>query len=303
MNKPPDTPPEADALAAEGFGKVTVDVRIELAFLKVPARIWSKARTDDTFMLGLSAPLAGEPMRVVLRVGDVIVAHGDLCNVNGRVGVKVYEAPPEREPSGPRRPLGGPPRALPAVFMSYTIAAFPWSTRPRITDEEVRVLSLARRQTMPYLRSLDALQEALRAEFARPVSLRVVEVSVAPALPSPASYLCTPLALAPEGNTNLVVYLPKAMAIRLATSTPDGTVGGDPNERSGLSSEVERSVLVALVRAANRMGERTADRPRRHRARARDPRRAFASRDGRRAPWPLATAARAAVTRRARYPR
>jgi len=92
-----DEAPEAsmDANAGEGvdkaelidaIGDVPVLVRVELGEARMAAREWAAVGTGDVLTLGRRV---GES--VLLRVGGVPVARGDLVEVDGEVGVRIVE--------------------------------------------------------------------------------------------------------------------------------------------------------------------------------------------------------------------
>jgi flagellar motor switch/type III secretory pathway protein FliN len=79
---------ESDATSAlvESLGDVPVVVRVEIGEARMPAREWAALGRGDVIALGRRL---GE--RVVLRVGGVAVARGELVDVEGEVGVRIGE--------------------------------------------------------------------------------------------------------------------------------------------------------------------------------------------------------------------
>jgi len=67
-------------------GDAVVSLRVELAHAVMPARDWAALGPGAIVMLGSRV---GEP--VVIRVGGIPVARGDLINVDGEVGVRIVE--------------------------------------------------------------------------------------------------------------------------------------------------------------------------------------------------------------------
>jgi flagellar motor switch/type III secretory pathway protein FliN len=70
----------------EAVGEVPVIVRVEIGEARMSAREWAAVRQGDVLALGRRI---GEP--VVLRVGGVEIARGDLVEIEGEVGVRVVE--------------------------------------------------------------------------------------------------------------------------------------------------------------------------------------------------------------------
>jgi flagellar motor switch/type III secretory pathway protein FliN len=89
-----DSLDEANApMSAEGsdavlttIGDALLSLRVEIATAVLPAREWAALGPGAIVMLGHRV---GEP--VVLRVGGVPVARGDLVEVDGQVGVRIIE--------------------------------------------------------------------------------------------------------------------------------------------------------------------------------------------------------------------
>jgi type III secretion system YscQ/HrcQ family protein len=76
---------EKDALVAT-MGEVPVLVRVEVGEATLPAREWAALGRGDVIALGRRI---GE--KVVLRVGGVAVARGELVEVDGEIGVRIAE--------------------------------------------------------------------------------------------------------------------------------------------------------------------------------------------------------------------
>lgn len=74
-----------DALVT-AVGEVPVVVRVEIGSAQMAARDWAELGRGDVVALGRRI---GEP--VVLRVGGVVVARGDLVDIEGEVGVRIVE--------------------------------------------------------------------------------------------------------------------------------------------------------------------------------------------------------------------
>lgn len=70
----------------EAVGEVPVVVRVEIGEARMQAREWAALRRGDVVALGRRV---GEP--VILRVGGVPVARGDLVEIDGEVGVRIVE--------------------------------------------------------------------------------------------------------------------------------------------------------------------------------------------------------------------
>jgi flagellar motor switch/type III secretory pathway protein FliN len=84
---------EADMSDAEetgailsAVGDVPVVIRVEIGEARMPAREWASLRPGDVITVGRRV---GE--QVVLRVGGVPVARGQLVDVEGEVGVRIDE--------------------------------------------------------------------------------------------------------------------------------------------------------------------------------------------------------------------
>ncbi len=76
---------EKDALVT-AMGEVPVLVRVEVGEATLPAREWAALGRGDVIALGRRI---GE--KVVLRVGGVAVARGELVDVDGEIGVRIAE--------------------------------------------------------------------------------------------------------------------------------------------------------------------------------------------------------------------
>lgn len=70
----------------DAMGDVPVVVRVEIGEARMAARDWARVGAGDVIALGRRI---GE--KVVLRVGGVPVARGDLVDVEGEVGVRIVE--------------------------------------------------------------------------------------------------------------------------------------------------------------------------------------------------------------------
>ena len=70
----------------DAIGDVPVLVRVEIGEARMPAREWAAVGAGDVVALGRRV---GES--VVLRVGGVPVARGDLVDVEGEIGVRIVE--------------------------------------------------------------------------------------------------------------------------------------------------------------------------------------------------------------------
>jgi flagellar motor switch/type III secretory pathway protein FliN len=81
MERGDDKPELIDAI-----GDVPVLVRVELGEARMAARDWASVGKGDVVALGRRV---GES--VVLRVGGVVVARGDLVEIDGEVGVRIVE--------------------------------------------------------------------------------------------------------------------------------------------------------------------------------------------------------------------
>jgi flagellar motor switch protein FliM len=79
------TSEENDALVT-ALGDVPVVVRIEIGEAVMTARDWASLGRGD--VVGLSRRVGGP---VVLRVGGVLVARGELVELDGEVAVRIVE--------------------------------------------------------------------------------------------------------------------------------------------------------------------------------------------------------------------
>lgn len=70
----------------EAIGEVPVVVRVEIGDVEMSAREWASVGLGEVVTMGRRV---GEP--VTLRVGNVVVARGDLVDVEGEVGVRILE--------------------------------------------------------------------------------------------------------------------------------------------------------------------------------------------------------------------
>jgi flagellar motor switch/type III secretory pathway protein FliN len=73
--------PVADALA-----DAPVVVRVELGTVTLSAREWASVRTGDVLTTGTRIA-----ERATLRVGGMVVARGELVDVEGEIGVRIHE--------------------------------------------------------------------------------------------------------------------------------------------------------------------------------------------------------------------
>jgi flagellar motor switch/type III secretory pathway protein FliN len=78
--------PVGENALIQAVGEVPVVVRVEIGEARMSAREWAALGTGDVVALGRRI---GEP--VVLRVGGVPVARGDLVEIEGEVGVRIVE--------------------------------------------------------------------------------------------------------------------------------------------------------------------------------------------------------------------
>jgi flagellar motor switch/type III secretory pathway protein FliN len=70
----------------EAIGEVPLVVRVEVGEARMAAREWAELSPGDVVALGRRV---GEA--VVLRVGGIPVARGDLVDIDGEVGVRIVE--------------------------------------------------------------------------------------------------------------------------------------------------------------------------------------------------------------------
>jgi flagellar motor switch/type III secretory pathway protein FliN len=80
------TEAEAESALLDALGDVPVVVRVEIGEARMAARDWAALGRGDVITVGRRV---GE--LVVLRVGGVAVARGELVNVDGEVGVRIAE--------------------------------------------------------------------------------------------------------------------------------------------------------------------------------------------------------------------
>jgi flagellar motor switch/type III secretory pathway protein FliN len=80
------TEPYGEGALLEAVGDVPVVVRVEIGDAQMSAREWASLRKGDVITLGRRV---GD--QVVLRVGGVAIAWGELVNVDGEVGVRIAE--------------------------------------------------------------------------------------------------------------------------------------------------------------------------------------------------------------------
>jgi flagellar motor switch/type III secretory pathway protein FliN len=78
-------PGDKDAVVA-ALGEVPVVVRVEIGEALMPARDWASLGRGDVIGLGRRV---GEP--VLLRVGGVVLARGELVQLDGEVGVRILD--------------------------------------------------------------------------------------------------------------------------------------------------------------------------------------------------------------------
>jgi len=81
--------PEEKGALVTAIGDVPVVVRVELGEARMPARDWAVLGRGDVVSLGRRVA-----ERVVLRVGGVAVAWGELVEIEGEVGVRIIERIP-----------------------------------------------------------------------------------------------------------------------------------------------------------------------------------------------------------------
>jgi flagellar motor switch/type III secretory pathway protein FliN len=91
------TDPDAGEALVTAIGEVPVLVRVEMGEATLTAREWASLSRGDVLTLGRRV---GD--RVLLRVGGVPVARGELVEVDGEVGVRIAER--LGEPEDRRRP-------------------------------------------------------------------------------------------------------------------------------------------------------------------------------------------------------
>jgi flagellar motor switch/type III secretory pathway protein FliN len=77
---------DGESALLESVGDVLVTVRVEIGEARMPARDWAALGRGDVITLGRRL---GDP--VLLRVGGVPIARGELVNVDGEVGVRIAE--------------------------------------------------------------------------------------------------------------------------------------------------------------------------------------------------------------------
>ncbi len=80
------TEPEGESTVLDAVGDVPVVVRVEIGEARMAARDWASLGRGDVITVGRRV---GE--LVLLRVGGVAVARGELVNVDGEVGVRIAE--------------------------------------------------------------------------------------------------------------------------------------------------------------------------------------------------------------------
>jgi flagellar motor switch/type III secretory pathway protein FliN len=80
------TEAERDNTVLDAVGDVPVVVRVEIGEARMAARDWASLGRGDVITVGRRV---GE--LVLLRVGGVPVARGELVNVDGEVGVRIAE--------------------------------------------------------------------------------------------------------------------------------------------------------------------------------------------------------------------
>jgi flagellar motor switch/type III secretory pathway protein FliN len=69
---------------ARALGDVPVVVRVEIGAAEMPAREWAALGKGDVIALGAKV---ADP--VLLRVGGVEIARGELVEIDGEVGVRI----------------------------------------------------------------------------------------------------------------------------------------------------------------------------------------------------------------------
>jgi len=80
----PDT--ESEGAVPDALESVPVQVRVEVGSVTLPAREWAGIRPGDVIATGHRIA-----DRVTLRVGGIVVARGELVDVEGELGVRVHE--------------------------------------------------------------------------------------------------------------------------------------------------------------------------------------------------------------------
>jgi type III secretion system YscQ/HrcQ family protein len=97
LSRPAMPDPDAGEALVTAIGEVPVVVRVEIGEATLPAREWASLSKGDVLTLGRRI---GD--RVLLRVGGVPVARGELVDVDGEVGVRIAER--LGEPGDRRKP-------------------------------------------------------------------------------------------------------------------------------------------------------------------------------------------------------
>ena len=77
---------EEGSALVDAVGEIPVIVRVEIGEARMAAREWASLERGDVVALGRRV---GQP--VVLRVGGVPVATGELVQIDGDVGVRIVE--------------------------------------------------------------------------------------------------------------------------------------------------------------------------------------------------------------------
>ncbi len=79
-----EEPRDVGAAMSQAMGDVPVVVRVEIGAAEMRAREWAALGKGDVIALGTRI---AEP--VVLRVGGIEVARGELVEIDGEVGVRI----------------------------------------------------------------------------------------------------------------------------------------------------------------------------------------------------------------------
>jgi type III secretion system YscQ/HrcQ family protein len=82
----PDMPDDERANTAEALADVRVVVRVELGTVTLSAKEWAAVDPGDVLTTGVRV---GE--RVTLRSGGVVIARGELCDLEGELAVRITE--------------------------------------------------------------------------------------------------------------------------------------------------------------------------------------------------------------------
>ncbi len=140
-----------------------------------------------------------------------------------------------------------------AILAGGTLKPLGWRER-RWVAEDVRAMRRIRRQIATYLGSVTSVGAACEAEFGRSVTLRVVESGVRDRLPDAPTFLTVPLSLGDADDSRLVVFVPNALALRLAMLSFGKDVRVKPGEQRPLPPAAADAAAEVIARAARRLG-------------------------------------------------